>query len=480
MTRIRYGLLFALVLAAAIAVGVVLVTDKRKVEGPRAPTTGAEPQASARPQAKRPRRAPPPLFSPEYVKSLEGVLEIEAEEALNLEQKVRARPSAWAKRLRLLAYYTRADQAARPESRRARKRHIFWLIEHQPDSEILASPCAILEPGVLAADEEKRATALWEHALAARPTDAKVLWNAAQFFRERNQEASVRFMREGLRLAPDNWHYGHGLGLQLASRLVTAMRRGDESGAGAVLRELEGTSNAAVLGPVLRLLQSEYNASLMVDREKPIFREKAQQLFARLQALDPDVDRAWVLPEMKPEMIGMLARPPSPENRRRLVEKLQTAVRRLQVEDFPELPPGVTSVLRSRGCTIPQPRNEGPKLNVIQGQFFRKGQPGWAVLCSRASKSSILVFRHDNDSSPDEIAQSEDDSYLVDTGQGWTSYARQISAADWKFIERHYRAYGGPEPPLIDHYGVDDAFLEKASITWYWHKGKWMRLQGAD
>jgi len=45
---------------------------------------------------------------------------------------------------------------------------------------------------------------------------------------------------------------------------------------------------------------------------------------------------------------------------------------------------------------------------------------------------------------------------------------------------RHYRAYGGPEPPPIEHQGIDDAFLGKASITWYFHKGKWLRLQGAD
>jgi hypothetical protein len=49
-----------------------------------------------------------------------------------------------------------------------------------------------------------------------------------------------------------------------------------------------------------------------------------------------------------------------------------------------------------------------------------------------------------------------------------------------KFILRHYRAYGGPKPPPIDHNGIDDAFLEKASVTWYRYNGKWIELQGAD
>jgi hypothetical protein len=45
---------------------------------------------------------------------------------------------------------------------------------------------------------------------------------------------------------------------------------------------------------------------------------------------------------------------------------------------------------------------------------------------------------------------------------------------------RHYRAYGGPKPPNIDHQGIDDAFIEKASTTHYFHQGKWLKLTGAD
>jgi hypothetical protein len=26
----------------------------------------------------------------------------------------------------------------------------------------------------------------------------------------------------------------------------------------------------------------------------------------------------------------------------------------------------------------------------------------------------------------------------------------------------------------------DDAFIEKASVTWYFHNGKWLRLQSSD
>jgi hypothetical protein len=156
-------------------------------------------------------------------------------------------------------------------------------------------------------------------------------------------------------------------------------------------------------------------------------------------------------------------------------------VRRLRVEDYPKLPSAVAAVLQSRHCTIPQPNKDGPARNVIKGEFFRKGQKGWAVLCSHCGKSSILVFRNNNDSSPDEIAESPDHQFLINnTWQGGTVYSREISAVGQEFILRHYRAYTGPKPPPIDHNGIDDAFLEKASITWYWHNGKWAQLQGAD
>jgi hypothetical protein len=155
-------------------------------------------------------------------------------------------------------------------------------------------------------------------------------------------------------------------------------------------------------------------------------------------------------------------------------------VRRLPVESYPELPSGVAAVLQSRRCTIPQPNQDGPARNVIQGEFFRKGQKGWAVLCSSVGKSSILVFRNNHDRSPDQIAESPDNQFLIETWQGGKVYSREISAVDQEFILRHYGAYGGRKPPPIDHNGIDDAFLEKASITWYWHNGKWVQLQGAD
>lgn len=74
----------------------------------------------------------------------------------------------------------------------------------------------------------------------------------------------------------------------------------------------------------------------------------------------------------------------------------------------------------------------------------------------------------------------EDRVFLQGISPGQVGYSRQISAVRRDFITRHYRVYGGTKPPPINHEGIDDAFVEKASTTWYFYKGKWMKLTGSD
>jgi hypothetical protein len=59
-------------------------------------------------------------------------------------------------------------------------------------------------------------------------------------------------------------------------------------------------------------------------------------------------------------------------------------------------------------------------------------------------------------------------------------YSRAISPVGREFIVRHYVAYGGVKPPPIDHQGIDDAFVGKASVVFYFYRGKWLELTGAD
>ncbi|MCZ6760793.1 MAG: hypothetical protein O7D29_10570, partial [Gemmatimonadetes bacterium] len=79
-----------------------------------------------------------------------------------------------------------------------------------------------------------------------------------------------------------------------------------------------------------------------------------------------------------------------------------------------------------------------------------------------------------------ELASRPDRGYLQSIGNGQIGFSRQLSTDGRELMLAHYRAYGGPKPPPIDHQGIDDSFLEKASIVLYFHEGKWLQLTGAD
>lgn len=161
-------------------------------------------------------------------------------------------------------------------------------------------------------------------------------------------------------------------------------------------------------------------------------------------------------------------------------DKAERKIKRLPPSVFQGLPTRIQKQLEDRGCTIPQADFSAKLHNVIQGEFARKRQKDWAVLCSREGRSSILVFWEKPSSCPTEIGEAEDKNFL----QGWSGgrivYSRMLDSATADYIREHYERYGGTKPPQLDHQGIDDAFMGKASIVWYCHKGEWLRLTGAD
>jgi hypothetical protein len=147
---------------------------------------------------------------------------------------------------------------------------------------------------------------------------------------------------------------------------------------------------------------------------------------------------------------------------------------------FHQLPAAIVKSLEARKCSIPQSPFDKTPQNVVRGSFTGAKRNEWAVLCSRGGISSILVFRADSDKPVADIAAQKDDNYLVQEGQQAPYLSRAISAAGKDYILEHYKAYGGPKPPPITHQGIEDSFLEKASIVRYFYRGKWLELQGAD
>ncbi|MGH9628796.1 MAG: hypothetical protein ACRD7E_10775, partial [Bryobacteraceae bacterium] len=117
---------------------------------------------------------------------------------------------------------------------------------------------------------------------------------------------------------------------------------------------------------------------------------------------------------------------------------------------------------------------------LIRGEFFESGEESWAVLCSVNGWSTILVFRTAQDSAPHSLAGKEDRGYLQSLDEHSVGYSRAIQTVGRDFIVAHDNGYPVPKPTRITHHGIDDAFLEKASETWYFHAGKWFKLPGAD
>ena len=139
---------------------------------------------------------------------------------------------------------------------------------------------------------------------------------------------------------------------------------------------------------------------------------------------------------------------------------------------FKQLPRELIRELERRRCTVPQVWGSRQPSNVIRGEFLKKGQFDWAVLCSVNMKSSILVFAGGSPDNPMTIAELEDMNVLQGVGKGQIGYSRQIMPVGEKYILDHYHAYGGPKPPPLDHLGIDDAFVEKGSVVLYFYQGK--------
>ncbi|HWR53935.1 MAG TPA: hypothetical protein VN428_22680 [Bryobacteraceae bacterium] len=126
---------------------------------------------------------PAPMFSPWYGESLGDILQLEQADVARLEQQLAEHPDDFRTRLKLMAYHQRADRAGRREDLAKRVRHVLWVVEHHPDSEILHSYVSDFSRDQLTSAEYERTVTLWHAAATAHVGEAAVNWNAASFFR---------------------------------------------------------------------------------------------------------------------------------------------------------------------------------------------------------------------------------------------------------------------------------------------------------
>lgn len=429
--------------------------------------------------SSRPARmpAPPPMFSPWYGDSLRDIMKLEPADVARLEQKLAANPDDFPTRLKLMAYHQRADRAGRKDDLAKRVQLVLWLIEHHSDSELLHSPFSRFAQGELPPEDYRRATALWDATTKAHRRVAAVQWNAASFFEGLDSGLYMHYLEATAAADPN-----HPFALRPLAHLYALSILEQRPLAARAQAGLEASKNVWVLGNAANMFQSRYNETLQSGTPNARAAELAERYFLRAKSLDPNLDRQTIIPQIDVQAIarGRQLESQAQQNWQARAEEAIGKIRRLPVEAFPDLPAPIAAVLRARKCRVPQPSPNGAPRNVIRGEFVSKGEPGWAVLCSVNNSTALLVFRNDRDTNPDTVNTSDDRTYLQGLSGDNIGYSREIAAAGRDFIIRHYRAYGGPTPPPIDHQGIDDAFLEKASTTWYFHSRKWLRLQGAD
>lgn len=159
--------------------------------------------------------------------------------------------------------------------------------------------------------------------------------------------------------------------------------------------------------------------------------------------------------------------------------RANVATPRLAPAMFPELPVSARLDLDQRGCRIPQSFERGTQRrpnNVVAGMFTAPGARDWAVLCSIRDTSRILVYREGVDGPPDSLAVAADHAYLQTIGEGRIGFSRSISRVSADQVRRRNSGRAGE----INHDGIADAFVGKASVIRYRAGARWLEIPGAD
>lgn len=104
-----------------------------------------------------------------------------------------------------------------------RRRHILWLIEHHPDSEVAGLSEATIDPaGHALADRQgyEQAAKLWIEAAQSPRSNAAVLGNAAKFFQLPDKERSAALINQAQKIAPDDKRWSERLGYVYALAIL--------------------------------------------------------------------------------------------------------------------------------------------------------------------------------------------------------------------------------------------------------------------
>jgi tetratricopeptide (TPR) repeat protein len=228
-------------------------------------------------------------------------------EAEALETALASNPDDLATRAKLLGFYFRgAVPLYGPETTiAARRRHILWLIEYHPGSEVSQlSEATIDAAGNALADEDgyTEAAKLWTQQAQRSGNDAAVLGNAARFFQLSDKEQAAALLKGAQRAAPQDAQWSGRLGYLYAigilgvdminqNGLPTSHSPAESKSAFAAhaRAELERSTDANVVGAAGSVL-GQYGlmmGAMFRERFAVDYAPLAETLMLKAQQLDP-------------------------------------------------------------------------------------------------------------------------------------------------------------------------------------------------
>jgi len=210
---------------------------------------------------------------------------LSAAEAQQLEDQVARDPEDLTARGKLIAYYF----STVPQQRQPRLDHVYWLIQHHPESDITRYFSMVFR---FSPSDEEYAKNLWSEQVALHPNDARVLANAAEFLGRGNGFVERDLLERARQADPSNPEWLKRLA-DLFYRAIShsfleqmpVVPHVEPSFTEAAKADMESSSDAGLVGTVGEFLASGSAGGVPAGQDQ---RDFAKRLLDRAQSLDPN------------------------------------------------------------------------------------------------------------------------------------------------------------------------------------------------
>ncbi|MCA9093933.1 MAG: hypothetical protein KDA68_10630 [Planctomycetaceae bacterium] len=144
---------------------------------------------------------------------------INSKEKLLLEEQVAKNPYDIDSRTKLLGYYFNKGRKE-PDAKSARERHVLWLIENAPESEVLRSAYGQLHK-VIEPEGYELAKQAWLRIISESPDNLSTLRNASRYFLMQDHKISEELLLRGQSLDPTDPEWSASLGRLYSLELIS-------------------------------------------------------------------------------------------------------------------------------------------------------------------------------------------------------------------------------------------------------------------